>query len=798
MASEVSPPVSPVSPLLGASRRPLSGVFWFLLIWLVAVFLGRGQVSTQVLEDNRQARMTRDDAAYEQAVNHLVGSDGTTQLTLAQLLELYSEMSQECVVLIPGIPMEKLIPARAPLLDRVGGLVRSRLKAVSLDEMINAQSATGTSGILGYDGFSILQQRWIDHELDVIAAEHRKPLQLKPSTGPLPASVAHQSPEVQKQWRYFHAVHEPWHRLLTNSSKLAPLGYAKNGALYQQVIEDFYQGKKHDTAVQLLRFYCDSSCGTGMWEVFDDRDRFVVMSLLRERRLAEAVGGAFQFLREKSPLDLTYSRTPWALRLLKLCGVDWQKASIGALASSDLTDGGDFSDGTFLLHHGGDASLKILVAKLGADMKSRPVYLEFPLPQLQMIALGIPPTSSLEAHAAWREGKISKATRVQALTVITDQLGRSSTPDELLPLLKSLDILQQPKSKSALRPLLKHPSSTVAEAAAVALRHLGEKVPPIKPNPPARFEVLVNGQPAVKTQVFWSLLHGSPQNAITDEDGIIETGRDPFLNNPEAGNTVKFQIRPVFDNVTRKPTPDGSWADVTMPVPKGFGQLIQVAFKAVSVPVEIGYPTGVRVKAGKELKLRLQHFPEHRSIFASDDEIFEYSLGNEKPRLPALMPGQWRLEIYFPQVGTWDSGIINMELGMKPIHAVLALGRDVIMRTNHEGYAVNQTFMATMTRNGKNFSRDHESFYSGIRYEDGFTRNSLPYGNYHLHLPSLAELLKAQPNLLDYYEGRFEHSFSGFDLDFEISESSPPIVTLPVYNFRYDEPAAVKRSVKSE
>jgi len=82
--------------------------------------------------------------------------------------------------------------------------------------------------------------------------------------------------------------------------------------------------------------------------------------------------------------------------------------------------------------------------------------------------------------------------------------------------------------------------------------------------------------------------------------------------------------------------------------------------------------------------------------------------------------------------------------------------------------------------------RPEESTYWDIDdfNASGFIRNYLPVGKYHLHLPSLAEILKIDPQAAKEENIPLPPAFPAFNVDFEITPDSPRRIILPAYHLK--------------
>src|SRR5262249_40394332 len=125
----------------------------------------------------------------------------------------------------------------------------------------------------------------------------------------------------------------PFARLRTELSAQKPRRFydGENGTAYWRLARGFLLDLDVKVANELLRFTWDGSCSTGTDRAENEQMTLVLLGLLRERRIGEALGASF-FVRSTP----TWLPEPgrlldqWQIDLLQFCGFDWEDVLLAA------------------------------------------------------------------------------------------------------------------------------------------------------------------------------------------------------------------------------------------------------------------------------------------------------------------------------------------------------------------------------------------------------------------------------------------------------------------------------------
>lgn len=323
------------------------------------------------------------------------------------------------------------------------------------------------------------------------------------------------------------------------------------------------------------------------------------------------------------------------------------------------------------------------------------------------------------------------------------------------------DILRakrQPASIPALKRLLDHPSSDIAQAAAEALEVLGEKLTVPKKLGPVRYALRHNGIPYSNRVINWTVQRGqssSSSEATTNRDGIMEIPRDNFLHD------LTGPIQLVALRSATFATPADPWFSVLLPPPPASDEPVLVAISTTTLRLTWQLPRKLDTTEQMEIVLwGLQDKQNQRTHWSPARMTLPVA---ESVEFSALGPGTYRAEIRVPGATSWTE---NLEVGAQATQAIpLARASVVKFTLVPPGQWVPSLFRPELWLDGKQVAADWDAEQTRF--------HGVPPGAYRLWLPSSAGIRKRIIGLLP--DGP---DFDETEIPFTIAPDAPAVIDL--------------------
>lgn len=407
--------------------------------------------------------------------------------------------------------------------------------------------------------------RWIQEEVAKVVSDPS----LKPAVAP--------DAEPLKPLKRVYEVHDkrastlPFAKLRESVAKLGYRDLSDGG--FEERVLDVVTRRKQSVANELIRFVLRADCGTGTDWFYNMQSNAVFMALLRERRIAEAVGASFDVPSVPTWLRKNGAITDqWRIDLLKFCGLDWE---------GELLASGPFE---MLVAIGSERAAKACLADARSGGRSA-------LFDLERASQFVVP---LEVRGPDRV-EISAATQVAILDAIAEKMGEDIAFSDLTHVLGIVRRLGRPELKPSLRRLLSHPSTTIQKHTADVLREYGEQIEPIVDAPPVMFRVTLNGQPFASKTLQFQMVNADGARAFahdcpTDGEGLAKIRRDIFLDPSTRGPSIRFIQAPRNANSYDESTEDDIWTETIVSSPKSFDGVTDVHLSAFRLSFEIEHP----------------------------------------------------------------------------------------------------------------------------------------------------------------------------------------------------------------
>lgn len=550
----------------------------------------------------------------------------------------------------------------------------------------------------------------------------------------VPEKIAGLPKELIEAWRAYQNVEQPFYNVLWNLRREDGISFYDNQKSFYKLMDNAMAGRGENLA-EKLNVYQLYGYGNGvdLWPKFFG----MFVSLLHDRRLAEAVGACLALPATSMPWDNLHGSR---IEFLKMCGIDWEQVLAGAEVDHDA--GGQL----YGVYNGRRHQFLRELATYGSERAARLVgqLASVEKPNLRgdyIQALGaflktyepmpvLEPKGPLLSSAKFDEIKrvsrdpISKEVSADLLQIVIGCVEENPSADVAIAAVELFTQMRGPQVAAALRSLAVHPSPEVAENAASVLRAWGEKVETRIASGPVRFQLYVNGKPAPKGMHIAALLKsgdsvGGPGVEV-DNDGIFQLDRGYFLDPRE---------KPTDVLVSKEATAaDELFFALSVPVPVDLDAVTRVDVQTVPLQLMIDTRDGFVRPVGKQALIQIQCEPKHRPLFGHCPSARLDVPLKDSIELSSIQPGTYDLNVFVSGAERWHDKI-TVGPKLRGVNVKLRPGADLHVEIVPPGRSIRRVDFVLL----------HEG--KEIDYQPGFdsetkTYRGLPCGNYSLRVPA--------------------------------------------------------------
>ena len=642
---------------------------------------------------------------------------------------------------------------------------------VQIDRLIDLFAHAPASGDRS-EMLPALAELWIAREIEVIAAEAGEKPVFPEIDQPLPESAQKMPEALQKAALLWHAIAAPGTARREATTEGRWIAYQDNEDAFWASALALLRGDTKEAPQHLQQFRWKGSCGMGSTTVEEPKILFQIMTLLRERQLAKAVGALF-VIAEVDASREAYRRADGSLqrRLLQICGLDWEQVYLGSILNP-------FSD-----FGGGGSQVAGQIATLGSPEAVRLLAASVPFEDRLLIpalaaALGpapIKPSSDPGAisnpNLRPRRAPLPAEVTQEIIDALAAWTGVARDEYGVFAAIEPLQRFVTPATTEALTRLLDHPSDEIARQAAEALRERGIETPERKPRPPLRFTLAVGGLPLANRKVKYKIESDSfthTYDGETDARGMLEL--PPEVRPEKESDRLVVGI----DNESEESRPLTSpifTAVQPWPKPAPAGEAVPISIRTQPVTLLITYPRAMPAFAGKKLLLRLsrKRLVADYSSFPSD-AVFAVP-ASSRVELPSVQEGFYEVSVQVPGAAKWGSGEIEVAGRPYVIEANLTAGSDVSIKPH---IAEGDPYIIVELWRGK--ERDFSA--SDFRSAGRTTFRNLPVGRYRFRIPSSEEHDRIFDPDPDEIVLTPKPAWAAAEVTFEITDSSPAKIDL--------------------
>lgn len=665
---------------------------------------------------------------------------------------------------VPNVELSEMIDALRgegppskeglPLFVRIFGWACGRAESRDLPALAENFASLPDQSYYKSLAFQSLADAWM--RLNIPSHLEDKPV-FPPAAEPMPERANAMAPEFRQAAERCWQVEDPFRALM--KSRTPDIDFQTHGAEYWKLAGQLFSGKNGPFTEKFLRYRWGGWCGTGSDQFRTPHAVALVIALVADRRWAAATGAALQV----GPGD----DFDGSLQVLRTTLEDPVTVLVGGLALGGFT--ADRESLAPLLAHilrlpGDDRVEKLIQLASHAGPKSSPLYFRALAKFVPTGPSRVSPDGNRIFGWGWGTSAdnldtisalpVGPAAQQRAWDFLCAQASAKLPIDAGEALARIFHEKRRPESMPALRQLLEHPSYSVAKEAASALEFLGEKAEIPAKLGPARYRLMVDGQPYTQRKIGWAVKRdGSSMwsETNTDDEGVASVPRDLFL---DAAKVEQVALRSA-----EMSGPADPWFGVLLPPPPASDEVIPVEVTTKSLRVKLPIPRPEAQWKGETMEVVLWglQIPEQQGIGCWSPAKFRLPVAREVD-FAKLMPGPYRVEIRLRGATSWTGELAVGEVAefIVPLQRASDVKFTAQMPKGwHPTVAIPE-----LRQDGKRVSSDWD-------YENRFFRG-VPEGRYVVHLPSSAEIRKRVMGLLP--DGP---EFDGTDVAFEVGPDSP-------------------------
>ena len=611
-----------------------------------------------------------------------------------------------------------------------------------------------------------LAQLWVRQELAQIAAEKPGPVKLPP-LDKYTGAMASYSPELTEARNTYLAAMQP----CKNREEI--ISYDKYQKDYTNILISLLKREKYDgdepRSARLASFYEErGDCGFRDTSFDDSQPMGIWMALLAERRFPEAVGAA---------MLLQHNEEEMIVEFLKLCGLDWEKIFLGALASDTEHNRwrGRLSAGALhgflrtIAAQGSEQCVPLLMELSrrtgmagGQYVKARDYW--------AALAVFVQEEPRKEGAANMTYGwpnfdlrkQLPPASEAVQRQILKFFIQTAQKPNISKENLESLIIILGKLRCSEAKALFTASMKRVPTAAHDALGWIGENAKKPVPEKTVRFLFLENGEPLRKFPVHWYMVSSAKRgtqhtshSGRTDENGILHFSRDEFAN---PAVSLRFQQPPYW----KESSPLVAVFRVELTAPFDISKTTTVPLE--TMPLTLTLEPHRDVYEGKTVNISIEKWHKRGDKHSYETVMVSLqTLYAQKLPLPNLPPGKYRINAHLPHAARASVEIEHPQA--EPSVMKLAPGADIqiqIRKPPELPFVVCEIY-----REGE------QEPLTDLRRVQGDIWEGLPVGRYRLHIPS-----KQGRTMHGWHSDETAPRFEPIDIPFTIDENSPALIDL--------------------
>jgi hypothetical protein len=605
----------------------------------------------------------------------------------------------------------------------------------------------------------------------------------------LPAKVQSAPKELQSAWRLFQRAKASFTKAFPQPTEMnEQIEVSANMKSFYNLVGEALSGATGKENEIRAFAWTGANC-LGISDIEDAQDIALLLMLLREGRMNEAIGAALSVAGTTGSTSQPEACAKPVIDLLTRCGLDWEQIFAGGQVEEEVRGWGGENRGPYLsalIKHGspGGAGWVRTLAHFAKPERRTPYVAAFSgwigTSAKRSVCGDI--EVSLDLGITGSADRVAKAMPEAVQAAALHDVEEFATPDSPEGLaMHAINVFIRTQATSSiptLKRLTRHSSPKVAQDAALILCVMGErvKIPPL--GSPVRFQILANGKPLPKDlQVAWRI--GSEggtvsSNATVLADGVVELPRAHFTLPDRRATSVEFSANTLAEG--------GVIFKTRLSPPWGLDELTKIDVKISSLEIVLRNREGLNAPPSDKAFVGLSpveddkmnpmsggppsevfsHSQTGSSLFREDNEMS----ATPSIRLPAVKEGKYRVWIGVPGSEIWRETISVGSKGTR-VEAKLNPGSDLrfrIITPNGQ-----RTTWASLFKGGREMNANTDS-------QDN-TYQALPCGHYVLRIPPSDYFERERPDLKT-KRGPDEIPYKGREVSFTVEKGSPTVIDL--------------------
>ena len=492
------------------------------------------------------------------------------------------------------------------------------------------------------------------------------------STAEMPVFLRDAPPEMQQAWRLYESVAQSRQKIFERPTPDAAIAFQGQQPAFRRAVAAFLRGRisPAQTVEELPRYEWAGWCGFGSGLLYVPQAKALLIAYLQIGRvdLALAAGTALA----GTVMGIEGPTTGADPRLLAAAGIDWERYHLGGVLS------GRVDLALPLARQGSDGVARLLLAgvRLVAEAGDEAPGLDVESLFWPLAAL-VEPGEGAADPGVWSSAEVAPrppdadavAPDIQegVLDLLGEHVGPSAGRHEAETASRVLVTRGRPESRPAFRDMLRSPYQEVRNRGAVGLRALGEALADPLPSRPVSFRFLVNGKPAAKRALLWTLEAadgGSETTSVhTDDTGVLSLERDGFVDPRHRASSLRFQS-------ARLENTSDEWLNVAVEPPTDLDAITTISIRTGALTVLV--PPSILDAAASEPTTLTLHAQGDGD--GSDFDTYEVSgdmrVASDRIEFPRLQHGSYQVWL---SVGAVLYRAPTVEVGAKSVTTTIGL-----------------------------------------------------------------------------------------------------------------------------
>src|SRR6266487_72145 len=356
----------------------------------------------------------------QRSVDDILSLDGKALFATAKKADVSEFSSRDVIRIAKKLSAERNNIGKDDL-NRyaLGSFFEHACKKADVNELAEVIQLYVTLDPESFEKFSLLPPlalRWMHEELKNVSSACL-PRKIESAEVAVPAELENASSDLIDAWKSFKQATRVYDLKFERRPGIRMIGFQSNERAFYRLVDELLLKRGEGLAEKLANFGWSGWCGTGQELLSDPQSVTIFMALVRERRIAEAIGAATYI---QDHIGLTTRDIDIRIEFLEKCGVDWESVFDGAQldAENHVPPSWHGEYLRALAKYGSDraASLVVKMAKRGKD-STRAQY----APALAaFFTRGNACKGSSSATSRVPNGKVSEQTKLEIIHVLQE------------------------------------------------------------------------------------------------------------------------------------------------------------------------------------------------------------------------------------------------------------------------------------------------------------------------------------------------------------------------------------------